>query len=156
MSVADVADACQERASVSYDRLMRFDTKVAVILRDDLLAWQKLNVTAFTMTGVASLPDTLGEEYVDGSGRRYLPMLKQPVLIFGATADQMRQVYQCAISENLALAIYTAELFATPHDEANRAAVRNVSSIDLNLVGMSLRGPRKSVDRAVKDLILHP
>lgn len=78
---------------------MRFDTKVAVVLHDDLLAWQKLNVTAFTMTGIASIPDTLGEAYVDGSGRKYLPMLKQPVLIFRATADQMRQVYQRATSE---------------------------------------------------------
>ena len=135
---------------------MRFDTKVAVVLRDDLLAWQKLNVTAFTMTGIASIPDTLGEPYVDDSGRSYLPMLKQPVLIFRATADQMHQVYQRATSENLALAIYTAELFATPHDEANRAAVRNVSSNDLNLVGIALRGAKKSVDRAVKDLTLHP
>lgn len=135
---------------------MKFDTKVAVVLRDDLLAWQKLNVTAFTMTGIASIPGTLGDAYVDGSGREYLPMLKQPVLIFGATADQIRDVYQCALSETLALAIYTAELFATQHDDANRAAVRNVASDDLNLVGISLRGPKKSVDRAVKGLTLHP
>ena len=135
---------------------MKFDTKVAVVLRDDLLVWQKLNVTAFTMTGIASIPDTLGEAYVDGSGTRYLPMLKQPALIFAATPQQMRRVYQSAISEGLALAIYTADLFATPHDEANRAAVRSISSDDLNLVGMSFRGPKKSVDRAIKDLTLHP
>ena len=32
---------------------MQFDTKIAVILRDDLPTWQKLNVTAFTMSGIA-------------------------------------------------------------------------------------------------------
>ena len=134
---------------------MKFDTKVAVVLRDDLLAWQKLNVTAFTMTGIASIPETLGEAYVDGSDRRYLPMLKQPVLIFGCTADQIRNVYQRAWGEGLSLAVYTEDLFATPHDEANRAAIRNVPSDDLNLVGIAIRGPKKAVDRAVKDLTLH-
>ena len=134
---------------------MKFDTKVAVVVREDLLAWQKLNVTAFTMTGIASIPDTLGEAYVDGSGREYLPMLKQPVLIFGATADQIRSAYQRAVSEGASLAVYTADLFATPHDDANRAAVRNVSSDDLDLVGIAVRGPKKVVDRAVKGLSLH-
>jgi hypothetical protein len=27
-----------------------FDTKVAVVVRDDLAAWQRLNVTAFLMS----------------------------------------------------------------------------------------------------------
>ena len=29
-----------------------FDTKIAVIIRDDLATWQKLNVTAFLMSGI--------------------------------------------------------------------------------------------------------
>ncbi|SFQ39113.1 Protein of unknown function [Amycolatopsis rubida] len=31
----------------------RFDTKIAVLLRDDLASWQRLNVTAFLVSGVA-------------------------------------------------------------------------------------------------------
>ena len=34
---------------------MIFDTKVAILVREDLLVWQKLNVTAFLISGV-SLP----------------------------------------------------------------------------------------------------
>ncbi len=37
-----------------------FDTKVAVIIRSNLLTWQKLNVTAFLATGVAGAKATLG------------------------------------------------------------------------------------------------
>jgi hypothetical protein len=48
---------------------MQFDTKIAVVVREDLPTWQKLNVTAFTVSGIASLPDVLGENYVDASGR---------------------------------------------------------------------------------------
>ena len=29
-----------------------FDTKIAIIIRDDLATWQKLNVTAFLMRGI--------------------------------------------------------------------------------------------------------
>ena len=29
-----------------------FDTKVTVIVRDDLAAWQRLNVTPFLMSGI--------------------------------------------------------------------------------------------------------
>lgn len=58
---------------------MHFDTKVAVVLRDDLLGWQRLNVTAFMTSGIATLPDVTGAPYEDASGRRYLPMIKQPI-----------------------------------------------------------------------------
>ena len=39
----------------------RFDTKVVVVLQEDLAAWQELNVTAFLMSGIAtSAPDLVG------------------------------------------------------------------------------------------------
>src|SRR5262245_7627364 len=100
---------------------MNFDTKIAVVIREDLLVWQKLNVTAFTISGIASLPDVMGENYVDGSGNVYLPMIKQPITIFRASSEQIRAVYQQALGSEAQLSIYTEELFSTPHDDANRA-----------------------------------
>lgn len=134
---------------------MNFDTRIAVVVRTDLLMWQKLNVTAFTVSGIAGLPDVLGEDYVDGSDKRYLPMIKQPITIFSANHEQIRSVYQQAISREVQFSIYTEELFATPHDEANRAAVRAVPSEDLNLVGIALRGKKKAMDKILKGLSLH-
>jgi hypothetical protein len=32
---------------------MQFDTKIAVVLREDLAVWQKANVTAFLVSGIA-------------------------------------------------------------------------------------------------------
>lgn len=134
---------------------MQFDTKVAVVVRDDLLTWQKLNVTAFTISGVASLPDVVGEPYEDASGRRYLPMLKQPVMVFAATREELRAVYDQAVTTDASMSIYTEELFATPHDVANRGAVRVRRSDELNLVGVALRGRKKVMDRVLKGLRLH-
>jgi hypothetical protein len=41
---------------------MEFDTKVAIIILDDLAVLQKLNVTAFLATGIAgAAPDAMGD-----------------------------------------------------------------------------------------------
>ncbi len=60
-----------------------FDTKIALIVRDDLATWQRLNVVAFLATGIASAaPEMMGEPYVDAHGRQYGNMAGQPMLVF--------------------------------------------------------------------------
>lgn len=135
----------------------RFDTKVVVVLRDDLPAWQKLNVTAFLMSGIAvSTSDLTGDPYRDADGTVYLPMLRQPVLVMTADAELLSTARSKAVArEDTSIAIYTRDLFGTGHDEANRAAVEAVAALDLDLVGIALRGPRNAVDRIVKGARLH-
>ena len=53
------------------------------------------------------------------------------------------------------LAIFTAELFATGHDAANRAAVAAVPGEDLDLVGIAMHAERKLVDKVVDKLRRH-
>ena len=135
---------------------MEFDTKIVVILRDDLASWQKLNVTAFTISGIAGTEQIVGENYKDASGNMYLPMSRQPILIFGATREQMKEVYDRAMKRNMRFTIYTEELFKTYNDDDNRAMVAAVKAEDLNLVGMAIRGTKRQVDTVVKGLMLHP
>jgi hypothetical protein len=69
---------------------VRFDTKVVVVLSDDLAAWQELNVTAFLMSGIAtSAPDLVGEPYRDADGVEYLPMLREPVMVMSASGERL-------------------------------------------------------------------
>src|ERR1700752_4645475 len=64
---------------------MQFDTKIAIVIRTDLEAWQKLNVASFLTSGIAAaFPECIGESYEDGSGARYLSLIGQPILIYGA------------------------------------------------------------------------
>jgi hypothetical protein len=136
---------------------MQFDTKIAVVLLEDLAVWQKTNVTAFLVSGIAGTdPSLVGEPYVDGSSNSYLPMFRQPVMVFAADAGGLRRAYERAIQRGAELAIYTRELFVTGHDEANRAAVAAVPSEELDLVGIALRADRKLVDRIVDKLPPHP
>jgi hypothetical protein len=135
---------------------VQFDTKIAVILRDDLAVWQKTNVTAFLVSGIAgTVPGIVGEPYRDASGNEYLPMFVQPVLVYAADAGGLRRAYERAMSRGVRPAVYTNELFATDHDEANRAAVRAVPSEHLDLVGIAFRAERKVVDKIVDRLRFH-
>jgi hypothetical protein len=136
---------------------VQFETKIAVVLRDDLAAWQKTNVTAFLVSGIAgTVPGVVGEPYQDASGNEYLPMFIQPVLVYEADASALRRAYDRAMDRGVIPAIYTNELFTTNHDEANRAAVARVDSQDLDLVGIAFRAERKTVDKVVDRLRLHP
>jgi hypothetical protein len=136
---------------------VQFDTKLAVVLRDDLAVWQKTNVTAFLVSGIAATaPDVVGEPYRDGSGNEYLPMFVQPVLVYEADAAALRRAYERAMSRGVRFAVYTRELFETGHDEANRAQVAAVAAEDLDLVGIAFRAERKVVDKVVDRLRFHP
>lgn len=96
---------------------------IAVVLRHDLEPWQRLNVTAFTVSGVGSRKDAVGEKYQDGSGLTYLPMFKDPVLVFGADAAGLARTADRARSRNVAFSVFTEDLFGTFNDIDNRAAV---------------------------------
>jgi hypothetical protein len=135
-----------------------FDTKVAVVVRDDLAAWQRLNVTAFLMSGITAQagPGAIGEDYVDGDGRRYLPLLVQPVLIFEAGADRLRTLRDRAERREVPVAIYTADMFATGNDGDNRATVRAVATAGLDLVGLGVRAGHRDVDAIVRGVARHP
>jgi hypothetical protein len=136
---------------------MRFDTKFAVVVRDDLAVWQKLNVACFLSGGlVGAAPELAGEPYVDGSGKFYGRLIRQPVLVYGATAEDLTRTLKRASERGVRVSIYTKELFATGYDAANRAAVAGVATDALDLVGLALCAERKDVDRIVKGLSLHP
>ncbi|MBX3082439.1 MAG: DUF2000 domain-containing protein [Anaerolineae bacterium] len=135
---------------------MKFDTKLAVVVRDDLPTWQKLNMTAFLVSGIAAKkPEIIGEDYEDGSGNLYLPMFRQPTMVFGASADQIRRAYDRAMQNGVQISLFTEDLFSTGHDEANRAAVKAVPREALNVVGMAFHAPKKVADKILDGLSLH-
>ena len=136
---------------------MQFDTKIAVVIRTDLEAWQKLNVAAFLASGIAAaFPECIGEPYGDASGTPYLSLIGQPILIYGAPdRTAMSRALERALARNVKPAVYSEEMFKTTHDAANREAVRAVARADLNLVGLAMRAERKVIDKIVDGLKFH-
>jgi len=135
---------------------MLFDTKVAVVIRNDLEAWQKLNVASFLTSGVAAaFPECIGDAYEDASGTRYLALIGQPILIYGADRPALSRALDRALTRNVAPAVYTEDMFKTTHDAANREVVKSVARADLNLVGIAMRAERKVIDKIVDGLKFH-
>ncbi|MEV7346105.1 DUF2000 domain-containing protein [Streptomyces sp. NPDC093544] len=136
---------------------IRFDTKIAVLLRDDLEPWQRLNVTAFLVSGLgAAVPEVIGEPYADADDVSYLPMFRQPVLIFEGSKETLTGAHGRALARVLPRAAFTSDLFATGNDRDNRAAVRAVPTGELDLVGLAVYGPRNAVDKVLKGARMHP
>jgi hypothetical protein len=136
---------------------MRFDTKIAIAVRADLAAWQKLNVTAFLASAVAAgVPQVIGEDYLDGSGNTYLPMYRQPVLVYAADGPALALARGRALERGLPAAIYIDEMFKTGNDQDNRAAVRAARADEMSLAGLAVYGPKNAIDKILKGLPLHP
>ncbi|MGW7385149.1 DUF2000 family protein [Streptomyces sp. NPDC054794] len=136
---------------------IRFDTKIAVLLRADLEPWQRLNVTAFLVSGLGTqAPEVIGEPYEDADGVPYLPMFRQPVLVFEGTKETLTAAHGKALNRALPRAVFTSDLFTTGNDRDNRAAVRAVGTGELDLVGIAVYGPRNAVDKVLKGARMHP
>src|SRR5450755_2872941 len=113
---------------------MQFDTKIAVVIRSDLEAWQKLNVASFLAGGIAAaFPECIGEPYEDGSGTRYLSLIGQPILIYGADRMALTRALERALARDV------------------KAAIRG----ELHLVGLAMRAERKVIDKIVDGLKFH-
>ncbi|MCI3241398.1 MULTISPECIES: DUF2000 domain-containing protein [Streptomyces] len=142
---------------MSDDAPIRFDTKIAVLLREDLEPWQRLNVTAFLVSGLGSqIPEVIGEPYADADDVQYLPMFRQPVLVFEGTKETLSAAHRRALSRALPRSLFTSDLFTTGNDRDNRAAVRAVHTDDLDLVGLAVYGPKNAVDKVIKGARMHP
>ena len=131
-------------------------TKLSVAVRSDLETWQKLNVVAFLMSGIAAKhPELIGDPYADASGNDYLALIGHPVLCLEADLAQLRQARERAVNRGLTPGIYTEDMFRTMNDVDNRATVAGVEADDLNLVGLAVFGESRDVDKAMKGLKLH-
>lgn len=132
---------------------MLYPTKTALVLRNDLAAWQKANVAAFLSGGLAHhFPEMAGAPYRDADACVYTPLIREPVFIYGADAETIRRTYERARNRNLTFAIYTEPLFKTTNDADNRASVAATASGALDLVGLGFHADRKVIDKVINGL----
>jgi hypothetical protein len=133
-----------------------FDTKIAIVLRNDLAVWQKLNVTAFLTSGIVGAnPGILGERYEDAAGNTYNSLAIQPMIVLGADRDLIKTIYRRAMERGARLSLYIEDMFGTGHDAANRATVRQYRPEAMNIVGLALREDKKTVDKITKGATMH-
>jgi hypothetical protein len=134
-----------------------FDTKIAIVVREDLAVWQKLNITAFLTSGIVGAGEgLLGEPYEDAAGNSYNPLAIQPMIVLGADSDTVRAIYRRAMERGVRLSLYIEDMFKTGHDAANRETVKRYRPEEMNVVGLALRDDKKVVDKITKGARMHP
>ena len=133
---------------------MFYENKIAIVIRDDLQTWQKLNVAAFLASSVAiEFPETRGEKFVNASGAQYLPFIKHPILIYKAnTAAEIKRAFDRAKERELHLGIYTESLFATKNEGENHLEIAKFSDEEQVLAGIVIYGENKKVSKALDGL----
>jgi hypothetical protein len=133
-----------------------FDTKIAIVIRDDLAAWQELNVTAFLMSGIIGAnPAIIGGPYKDLADNHHLSLSIQPVIVLAADTPTLVQIRRRALERKVPTAIYIEEMFATGHDAANRAVFAEHGPDEPNIVGLALRAERKLSDKITRGARMH-
>lgn len=134
-----------------------FDTKIVLVLREDLAQWQKLNVTAFLTTGiVAQEPSVIGEAYRDAAGNVYNSLSIQPIVVLTADQETLRTIHRRSLERQVTSSLYVEEMFSTGHDAANRAVFAKFSPADAKVVGIALRTDKKIADKITKGARMHP
>lgn len=133
-----------------------FDTKIVVVLREDLAGWQKLNVTAFLTSGiVAQAPAVIGEPYRDATGNVYNPLSVQPIVVLSADQQTLRAIHGRSLDRGVTSSLYIEEMFSTGHDAANRAVFAEFTPETAKVVGIALRTDKKIADKITKGARLH-
>ena len=133
-----------------------FDTKIAFIISDDLATWQKLNVTAFLMSGITGAnPGIVGKTYQDRGGKRHLAMSVQPVIVLAGTANVLTNIRNRAKDTGVDTFAYIEEIFSNGHDDANRALFAEHDATKANTVGIALTADKKIVDKNIKGARMH-
>lgn len=133
------------------------ETKIVIIVRDDLKTWQKLNVTAFLAGAIGiEFPELHGRHLVTASNNSYLPFFKQPVLVYKAdNISQMQRVFRRAKERELKIGIYSFQLFNTMNEQDNLDETAKRTDDELDLVGLAIYGDSKKVGKAIDGLKFH-
>ncbi|TWB61569.1 hypothetical protein FBZ98_101912 [Rhizobium sp. ERR 922] len=133
-----------------------FDTKIAIVLRNDLQSWQKLNVTAFLSTGIAGQhPDIIGEAYRDRTGNVYNALSIQPIIVLSADKESIAAIHRRSLERGVTSSIFIEEMFSTGHDAANRTVFSEFAPEDAKVVGIAMRADKKIVDKITKGASMH-
>lgn len=133
-----------------------FDTKIAIVLRNNLAGWQTLNVTAFLMAGITGQhPQIIGEPYKDRAGNLYNALSIQPIIVLSADEATIATIHRRALERDVTTSLFIEEMFATGHDAANRAVFSEYAPDDAKVVGIALRADKKVVDKITKGAVMH-
>src|SRR6202050_961317 len=79
----------------------------------------------------------------------------QPAIVLSADRETLKTIYGRAMERRVRFSLYIEDMFATGHDGANRATVKQYAPDAMNVVGLALREDKKLVDKIAKGARMH-
>jgi len=136
---------------------MNFENKIAIVIKDGLMSWQKLNVASFLASSIAiRFPETHGKSFVNASSTELLPFVKQPMFIYKANdTTQLDRAFNRAKQRELSIGIFTNPLFSTKNEAENHIEIGKTTDENQELVGIVIYGENKKVNKALDGLKFH-
>ncbi|MBP2831081.1 DUF2000 domain-containing protein [Aquimarina sp. U1-2] len=136
---------------------MTFQNKIAIVIKNDLLDWQKLNVASFLASSVAiKFPETHGKSFINASNSEFLPFIKQPITIYKADDQpQIQRAFNRARQRELNIGVYTNRFFGTKNEDENHIEIGKTSDENQELVGIIIYGENMKVNKALNGLKYH-
>ncbi|BDD09518.1 hypothetical protein FUAX_19500 [Fulvitalea axinellae] len=136
---------------------MTYENKVAMVIKNDLMDWQKLNVASFLASSIAvKFPETHGKPFINASESEYLPFIKHPILVYKADDQaQIDRAFQRAKQRDLSIGIYIKPLFSTKNEDENHVEIGKCTDETQELVGIIVYGENKKVNKALNGLKFH-
>ena len=133
-----------------------YEKKIAIVLRDDLLNWQKLNVTSFLASSIAiAFPEVHGNTFSTKTEGDFLPFINQPILVYKAdNGDVMRRIFNRSKERVLHIGIYPQTFFSTKSAEENHLVMEQFSNETATLAGIVIYGETQKVYKALDGLKL--
>jgi hypothetical protein len=129
---------------------------IAIVLHPRMPTWQAVNVAAFLSSGLAADgKDILGEPYEDGAANVYCRLFRQPVMVFQAPSEDLRQLVCQGNQAGVLMSLFSSAMMKTNNDLDNRGTIQGVAPEDLDLLGVAILGPRPSVSKLIKGLARH-
>lgn len=99
---------------------------------------------------------TIRIPYITEDNTKFLPFLNNPILVFKAdTQKQLQRAFLRSKDRELAIGIYTKQLFDTRSGEENILEISKHTIDDLDLVDIIVYGESKKIDKALKGLKFH-
>ena len=134
-----------------------YDKKVAIVIKEDLMQWQKMNVVSFLASSIAiRFPETHGGSLTTSDQVEFLPFIKHPILIYKAeTKEKLQRAFQRSRERALEIGVYTKQLFDTRSEEENIKQIAAHPANALDLVGIIVYGEKQKVDKAFDGLKFH-
>lgn len=134
-----------------------FSKKMTIVLREDLASWQLTNtvghIAAYLGNKMKELFDT-GESFVSKDGMSFPRNSQFAVVALKASRQELKSLNNNLRESSLLWITYVQEMIDMIDDEELANSLKQISSDDMDILGIGLFGPKETLKEMTSTLKL--